>query len=131
MLALHISRVSQLLRSYLPAVDRMSTVLDEAILEDPPEVDLSVLAASLQLEPERPLVLSFDIGTSGFRALLFDCRGQQIESLIYTPAGDSFTELGGGLDADADALLALVGNSLNHALMRLPMLVSSVDYVAG
>jgi gluconokinase len=109
----------------------MSTVLDEAILEDPPEVDLSVLAASLQLEPERPLILSFDIGTSGIRALLFDGRGQQIESLIYTPAGDIFSELGGGLDADADALLALVGNSLNHALMRLPMLVSSVDYVAG
>jgi gluconokinase len=131
MLALQISRVSQLLRSSLPAVNRMSTVLDEAILEDPPEVDLSVLAASLQLEPERPLVLSFDIGTSGFRAQLFDGRGQQIESLIYTPSGDIFSEPGGGLDADADALLALVGNSLNHALMRLPMLVSSVDYVTG
>ena len=109
----------------------MSTVLDEAILEDPPEVDLSVLAASLQLEPERPLIVSFDIGTSGFRALLFDGRGQQIESLIYTPTGDTLTEPGGGPDADADALLALVGNSLNHALMRLPIVVSSVDYVAG
>lgn len=106
-------------------------MLDEAVLEDRPEVDLSVLAASLQLEPERPLVLSFDIGTSGLRAALFDARGTQIEDLIYTPTGDIFTELGGGLDADADELLALVGNSLNHALMRLPMLVSRVDYVAG
>lgn len=131
MLTLQVSTRIAITSFVLPAVDRMSTVLDEAILEDPPEVDLSVLAASLQLEPERPLVLSFDIGTSGFRALLFDGWGQQIESLIYTPAGDIFTELGGGLDADADRLLALVGNSLNQALTRLPMLVSSVDYVAG
>jgi gluconokinase len=109
----------------------MSTVLDEAVLEDRPEIELSVLAASLQLEPERPLVLSFDIGTSGFRAALFDARGERIEDLIYTPSGDIFTELGGGLDADADGLLALVGDSLNHALMRLPLLVSRVDYVTG
>jgi len=109
----------------------MSTVLDEAVLEDRPEVDLSVLAASLRLEPAGPTLLSFDVGTSGIRAALFDGRGQQIEDLIYTPSGDIFTELGGELDADADGLLALVGNSLNHALMRLPMLVSRVDYVAG
>jgi gluconokinase len=109
----------------------MSTVLDEAVLEDRPEIELSVLAASLQLEPERPLVLSFDIGTSGFRAALFDARGQRVQDLIYTPSGDVFAELGGGLDAEADELLALVGNSLNHALMRLPMLASHVDYVTG
>ena len=110
--------------------NRMSTVLDEAVLEDRPELDLSALA-SLQLEPERPLVLSFDIGSSGFRAGLFDGRGNQVEDLIYTPTGDIFTELGGEVDPDADELLALVGNSLNHALMRLPMLVSRVDYVTG
>jgi gluconokinase len=109
----------------------MSTVLDEAVLEDRPEVDLSVLVASLRLEPDGPIVLSFDVGTSGIRAALFDGRGNQIEDLIYTPPAGIFTELGGGLDADADELLGLVGNSLNHALMRLPMLVSRVDYVAG
>ena len=131
MLALQISRVKQLLRSSLPGINRMSTVLDEAVLEDRPEVDLSVLAASLRLEPKGPTVLSFDVGTSGIRAALFDGRGEQIEDLIYSPSGDIFTELVGGLDADANGLLALVGNSLNHALMRLPMLVSRVDYVAG
>lgn len=109
----------------------MSTVLDEAVLEDRPEVDLSILAASLRLEPEGPIVLSFDVGTSGVRAALFDGHGNQIEDLIHTPPGDIFTELGGGLDADADELLGLVGNSLNHALVRLPMLVSRVDYVVG
>lgn len=109
----------------------MSTVLDEAVLEDRPEVELSVLAAALRLEPEQPIVLSFDVGTSGIRAALFDGRGNQIENLIYTPPGDTYAELGGGLDADADELLALVGNSLNHALVRLPLLVSRVDYVAG
>jgi gluconokinase len=112
-------------------LNRMSTVLDEAVLEDRPEVDLSVLAAALRLEPAGLTVLSFDLGTSGIRAALFDGRGNQIEDLIYTPPGDTYAELGGGLDADADELLALVGNSLNHALMRLPMLVSRVDYVAA
>src|SRR5260370_1573737 len=109
----------------------MSTVLDEAVLEARREVDLSVLAASLRIEPAGPTVLSFDVGTSGIRAALFDGRGQQIEDLIYTPSGDMWSELGGGRDAGPDQLLALVGNSLNHALMRLPMLVSRVDYVAG
>ena len=43
----------------------MSTVFDEAVLEDRPEVDLSLLAASLRAEPAQSVVLAFDIGTSG------------------------------------------------------------------
>ena len=58
--------------------NRMSTVLDEAILEDRPEVDLSVLGASLHSERPQPVVLSLDIGTSGVRAGLFDHRGDQV-----------------------------------------------------
>jgi gluconokinase len=108
----------------------MSTVIDEAVLEDRPEVDLSVLAASLQIERESPIVLSLDIGTSGVRAALFDGRGEKIENLIDTPASEVSAELGGGLDADADALVGLVKNSLNFAIGNLSIFASRVDYVA-
>jgi len=57
----------------------MSTVLDEAVLEDRPEVDLSVLAASLRLEPAGPTLLSFDVGTSGIRAALFDGAASKLK----------------------------------------------------
>jgi gluconokinase len=105
----------------------MSTVLEEAVLEDRPEVDLSLLAC-LRAEPESPIVLSLDIGTSGIRAALFDGRGDQIEELIHTPLADLHAELGGGLDTDADELVRLVSSALNLALERLPMLVARVDY---
>ncbi|MFS8086404.1 MAG: FGGY family carbohydrate kinase, partial [Acidobacteriota bacterium] len=109
----------------------MSTVLDEAVLEDRPEVELSVLAASLRLEPDGPIVLSYDVGTSGIRAALFNGRGDQIENLISMPPAGACADLAGGLDADADELLSLVGDSLDLALTPLPMLVSRVDYVTG
>src|SRR5260370_30549381 len=66
--------------------NRMSTVLDEAILEDRPEVDLSVLAASLRAEPERSMVLALDIGTSAVRAGLFDHRRGEIPRSQVSPA---------------------------------------------
>jgi len=108
----------------------MSTVLDEAVLEDRPEVDVSLLAASLRLDRDSPVVLSLDIGTSGIRAALFDGRGEKLESLIDTPSSGIYPELSIGLDTDADVLVGLVGNSLNLALERVPLLVSRVDYVA-
>ena len=51
----------------------MSTVFDEATLEEHVEIDLSVLP-SLHAEPEQAIVLALDIGTSGTRAALFDKR---------------------------------------------------------
>lgn len=108
----------------------MSTVFEEAVLEDRPEVDLSVLA-SLRAEPESPIVLSLDIGTSGIRAGLFDGRGNQIEELIYTPLAGIHSELRGGLDPDADELVRLVAGALNLALERIPLAVARVDYVAA
>jgi gluconokinase len=107
----------------------MSTVFEEAVLEDRPEVDLSLLA-SLRAEPASPIVFALDIGTSGIRAALFDGRGNQIEELIYTPLAGIHSELGGGLDADADELVRLVASAVNLALERFPFAVARVDYVA-
>jgi gluconokinase len=107
----------------------MSTVLDEAILEDRPEVDLSVLAASLRAEPAQSVVFALDIGTSGVRAGLFDSRGNEIEGSQISLASD-FSALARGDDVDADALIEFAVTAIDLAVVRAESLVSRVDYVA-
>jgi hypothetical protein len=60
----------------------MSTVIDKVALEDRPEIDPSVLAAFLTTDPDGPVVLAFDPGTSGVRAALFDARDDEIEGSL-------------------------------------------------
>src|SRR5258706_55592 len=110
--------------------NRMSTVLDEAILEDRPEVDLSVLAASLRVEPERSVVLALDIGTSGVRAGPFDHRGGEIAGSQVSLANE-FSGLASGSDVDADDLIEFAVRALDVAVARAESLVSRIDYVAG
>ncbi len=107
----------------------MSTVLDEAVLEDRPEVDLSVLAASLRAEREGPVVLALDIGTSGVRAGLFDHRGNEIEGSQASLA-NVFSELASGTDVDADALVEFAVRAIDVAVARAESFVSRIDYVA-
>ena len=106
----------------------MSTVLDETVLEDRPEVDLSVFAA-LRAEREETVVLAFDIGTSGVRAGLFDHRGHEIEG-SQVSLSHEFAELAGGTDSDADALIEFVECALDIAVARAESFVSRIDYVA-
>ena len=108
----------------------MSTVLDEAVLEDRPEVDLSVIAAALRAEREQPVVLAFDIGTSGVRAGLCDHRGDEIEG-SQTSLANEFSDLASGTDVDADALIEFVGRAIDVALARAESFVSRIDYVAA
>src|SRR5882762_11063985 len=107
----------------------MSTVLDEAILEDRPEVDLSVLAASLRAEPEQSAVFALDIGTSGVRAGLFDSRGREIDGSQISLASD-FSGLARGDDVEADALIEFAVQAIDLAVVRAESLVSRIDYVA-
>ena len=118
----------QLLCSSLPAANRMSTVLDETVLEDRPEVDLSVLAASLRAERAETVVLAFDIGTSGVRAGLFDHRGNGIEG-SQVSLSHEFADLTGG--TDSDALAEFVECALDIAVARAESFVSRIDYVAA
>jgi gluconokinase len=107
----------------------MSTVLDETVLEDRPEVDLSVLAASLRAEREGPVVLAFDIGTSGVRAGLFDHRGHEIEG-SQASLSNEFSELASGTDVDADALVEFAARAIDVAVARAESFISRIDYVA-
>ena len=107
----------------------MSTVLDDAVFEDRPEVDLSVLAASLRPEREETVVLALDIGTSGVRSGLFDSRGDEIAG-SQVSLSHEFADLAGGTDSDADALINFVECALDIAVARAESLVSRIDYVA-
>jgi len=107
----------------------MSTVLDEAVLEDRPEVDLSVLA-DLRAEREETVVLAFDIGTSAVRSGLFDSRGDEIQGSQISLSHE-FIDLAGGTDADADALIDFVECALDITVARADSFVSRIDYVAA
>lgn len=106
----------------------MSTVFDEAVLEDRPEVDLSVLA-SLRAERETPIVLALDIGTSGVRAALYDGRGDSIGG-SQVSLSNEIAELAGGGDADANALIDFVTRGIDVACAGAESFVSRIDYVA-
>ena len=108
----------------------MSTVFDEAVLEDRPEVDRAVLAASLRTERETPIVLALDIGTSGVRAALFDGRGNEIEG-SQVSLSNEFSGIADGGDADADALVDFATSCIDVACARAEMFVSRIDYVAA
>src|ERR1043165_4651715 len=108
----------------------MSTVFDEAILEDHAEIDLSVLP-SMQREREPVVVLSLDIGTSGMRAALFNERGDQIDGSFVALANQEFPALVSGDDVDPDNLVASVAALLDRAVERAEQFVSRVDYVAA
>jgi gluconokinase len=108
----------------------MSTVLDETVLEDRPEIDLSVLAMSLRAEPAQAVVLAFDIGTSGVRACLFNDRGDEILGSQTSLTNENF-DLAEGADVDPDALFAFVLRAIDVAVACAERFVSRIDYVAA
>ena len=93
----------------------MSSVLDE-ITERVPEIEPFLISSALKAEPEPPIVLGLDIGTSGVRAMLFDGRGDEIESAGVQLSDDLYQALSSGSDADADALV-------NHVLRAIDLLL--------
>jgi gluconokinase len=107
----------------------MSTVFDEALLEERPEIDLSVLP-SLRAEREGTVVLAVDIGTSGSRAALFDSRGDQIDDSFVTLPSECSSALVSGNDVDPGPLVELVARTLDLAVDRAESSVSRIDYVA-
>jgi gluconokinase len=115
---------------HLPAAHRMSTVLDDAVLEDRPEVDPAVLAASLRAESDGPIVMAFDIGTSGVRAGLFDRHGEEIKGAQIS-LSHGVSELIRGADSDPDSLVESTIQAIDVAVARAELFVSRVDYVAA
>jgi gluconokinase len=67
---------------------------------------------------EAPLVLALDLGTSSFRALLFDRLGRAVEWSEEQLAHAIRTTPDGGAEADPAPLLNLLGRCLDGALAR-------------
>ncbi|HEY3027839.1 MAG TPA: gluconokinase [Pyrinomonadaceae bacterium] len=107
----------------------MSSVLDE-ITEGVPEIEPFLISSALKAEPEPPIVLGLDIGTSGVRAMLFDGRGDEIESAGVQLSDDLYQALSSGVDANADALVNHVLRAIDLLLERSSDRMSRVNLVA-
>jgi gluconokinase len=78
-----------------------------------------------------PLILALDLGTSSFRALLFDRNGQAVagseEQLLHTLR----TTADGGAEADPDALVDLLIRCIDSCLERSAARVKDIAAVAS
>ena len=104
--------------------------MDEIAFDGIPELDPFLISAALRTEPEPPIVLGLDIGTSGVRAMLFDGRGDEIESAGVQLSDDLYQALSSGSDADADALIYHVLRAIDLLLELSADRVSRVNLVA-
>ena len=107
----------------------MSSVLDEIAPEGFLEIDPFVISAALKAEPEMPIVLALDIGTSGARAMLLDGRGEEIETAQIHFTGELYQALSSGGDADADLLVNFVADAIDRLLERSAA-VPRINFVA-
>jgi len=103
--------------------------MNEITMEGVPIADPYLISNALKDEPETPIVLSVDIGTSGVRAMLFDGRGNELESAQVRPGNDLYHALSAGADANPEHLF-------NHVLDAIDLLLAGsarilrVDLVA-
>lgn len=104
--------------------------MDEVTLDSGPEIDPFLISAALQDEPEPPIVMGLDIGTSGVRAMLFDGQAREIDSVIVHLAGDLYEPLSSGADADPDALVSYVTEAIDCLLARVAERVPRINLVA-
>jgi gluconokinase len=68
------------------------------------------------IEAMSPLVMAIDIGSSSVRALLYDGNGDQISSSEHQALHTLRTTTDGGATADADHLVSLVHDCIDHTL---------------
>jgi gluconokinase len=88
-------------------------------------------AAISPTRAEPPLILALDIGSSSLRAALFDRLGRAVQGIeAREPYQASYTA-DGGAEVDADALLALLFQCIDAALIQAGALASAIAGVAG
>lgn len=80
---------------------------------------------------ETPLVLTFDVGTSSARALLYDARGRAVEGMIVQIAHEMSTTADGGAFTDADALVARTAQVIDGVLAKAGRHVDAIAAVAS
>ncbi|HEY6290547.1 MAG TPA: gluconokinase [Terriglobia bacterium] len=81
-------------------------------------------------QAERPLVLALDAGTSSVRALLYDALGRAVEGVENHTPYQMRTTPDGGVEMDADELVAITCRNLDPVLERAGKLVQDTCGVA-
>ncbi len=78
-----------------------------------------------------PLILTLDIGTSSIRATLFDARAHPISGLHARVETPLRTTVDGGVEIDADTLVADLAGGIDEVLVRAGPLAPKIAAVAG
>ncbi len=78
--------------------------------------------------PESPLVVTLDVGSSSVRALCFDARGQALGERQLDYEMDTMPD--GGVEIDAERLLALTAEAVDGLLVDLGPSASDIAAVA-
>ena len=68
--------------------------------------------------PPTPLVLALDVGTSSTRTILFDRNAQMVEGQEVKRPYRLRTTPDGGVEADADDLVAIAADAIDEALRQ-------------
>ena len=85
-----------------------------------------VLAAA-----QAPLVLALDAGTSSVRAIVYDARGRAIQGAAATGAVPPHATPDGGVEVNADALVACTAAVVDALARRAPAAFGAVCAVAA
>jgi gluconokinase len=81
-------------------------------------------------KPEAPLVLALDVGTSSTRTLLFDAKGASISNVHAQRPYQLTVTSEGEVSVDADALLAVVIQTMDDVLSAAGSLAEQIGAVA-
>ena len=79
--------------------------------------------------PPTPLVLALDVGTSSTRTILFDRDAQMVEGQEVKRPYRLRTTPDGGVEADADELVAIAADAIDEALRMAGPLAGSIAAV--
>src|SRR3712207_1604239 len=79
--------------------------------------------------PPTPLILALDVGTSSTRTILFDRDAQMVEGQEVKRPYRLRTTPDGGVEADADELVAIAADAIDEALRMAGPLAGSIAAV--
>lgn len=89
----------------------------------------AVMSTVSPVEATRPFVLALDVGTSSVRAVLYDVQGRTVENGInQEPIGgrthyQMTASQDGGIEIEADKLLAIIGETIDQCLQQAKAIV--------
>jgi gluconokinase len=81
-------------------------------------------------QPEPPLILTIDIGTSSTRALVYDRLGRRVEGVLAQIPHHLHTTADGGAELDPSELLESVIQAIDQALQQTGALAEKIGGVA-